>query len=118
VSSRRCPRAGASIFGTSSVDRNLEGSPCSERAVEEAIELSAALRSEIRFLHVVDQILDVLMRDFAEFALQLRNKQGSTPEQMRLCRAMLKKPAADQRRTDVVWTNHVLALDHAYEMNA
>jgi len=32
----------------------IDGSPCSERAVEEAIELSAALRSEIRFLHVVD----------------------------------------------------------------
>jgi len=67
---------------------------------------------------VVDQIFDVLVRDFAEFALQLHNKQGSTPEQMRLCLAMLREPVADQRRTDAVWTRHVLALDNAYEMNA
>ncbi len=67
---------------------------------------------------VVDQIFDVLVRDFAEFALQLHNKQASTPEQMRLCMQMLKKPVQDQRRTDAVWTGHVLALDQAYEMNA
>ncbi len=67
---------------------------------------------------VVDQIFDVLVRDFAEFALQLHNKQASTPDQMRLCLAMLKKPAQDQRRTDAVWTKHVLALDHTYEMPA
>ena len=33
---------------------SIDGSPCSERAGEEAIELSAALRSEIRILHVAD----------------------------------------------------------------
>jgi hypothetical protein len=31
---------------------------------------------------------------------------------------MLKKPVRDERRTDAVWTGHVLGLDHAYEMNA
>ena len=67
---------------------------------------------------VVDHIFDVLVRDFSEFALQLHNKQATTPEQMRSCLAMLKKPVQDQRRADSVWTKHVLALDHAYEMNA
>jgi acyl-CoA dehydrogenase len=67
---------------------------------------------------VVDQIFDCLVRDFAEFALQLYNKPSSTAEQMRLCLQLIKKPAHDARRYDAVWTEHVLALDHAYEMNA
>ena len=67
---------------------------------------------------VVDQIFDVLIRDFADFALQLHNKAGSTPEQMTLCLAMIRKPVVDERRTDAVWNEYVLKLDGAYEMNA
>ncbi len=67
---------------------------------------------------VIDQIFDFLVRDFSEFALQLHNKPNSTPEQMRLCLQMIKKPAGDARRYDAVWKEHVLALDGAYEMKA
>ena len=67
---------------------------------------------------LVDQIFDFLVRDFAECALQLHNKASSTPEQMRHCLAMIAKPAFDERRYDAVWTERVLALDGAYEMNA
>ncbi len=67
---------------------------------------------------VVDQIFDFLVRDFAECALQLHNKAGSTPEQMGFCLQMIKKPVADERRYDAVWNENVLALDGAYEMNA
>src|SRR6185436_15085265 len=42
---------------------------------------------------VVDQIFDFMVRDFAEFALQLHNKSSSTPEQMRQCLRMIAKPA-------------------------
>jgi acyl-CoA dehydrogenase len=66
---------------------------------------------------VVDQIFDFLVRDFSEFALQLHNKASSTEEQMRQCLRMIAKPATDERRYDAVWTEHVLALDGAYEMN-
>jgi acyl-CoA dehydrogenase len=66
---------------------------------------------------LVDQIFDFLVRDFAEFALQLHSKANSTPEQMRFCLQMIKKPAQDARRYDAVW-ECVLALDGAYEMNA
>jgi len=58
------------------------------------------------------------VRDFAECALQLHSKASSTPEQMRHCREMIAKPAADERRYDAVWTERVLVLDGAYEMNA
>jgi hypothetical protein len=59
-----------------------------------------------------------MVRDFAEFALQLHNKEGSTPEQMRHCLRMIAKPVADRRRYVAAWTNYVLALDGAYAMNA
>ena len=66
---------------------------------------------------IVDQIFDFMVRDFSACALQLHNKAASTPEQMRHCLAMIAKPLADDRRTDTVWREHVLALDGAYEMN-
>jgi acyl-CoA dehydrogenase len=66
---------------------------------------------------VVDQIFDFLVRDFAEFALQLYSKPSSTAEQLRWCLQIIKKPVHDARRYDVVW-GRVLALDGAYEMNA
>ncbi len=66
---------------------------------------------------LVDQIFDFMVRDFSEFALQLYNKPSSTPEQMRFCLQMIKKPLQDERRYDAVWAR-VLALDGAYEMNA
>ena len=67
-------------------------------------------------LPVVDQIFDFMVRDFAEFALQLHNKASSTPEQMQHCLRMIAKPVADDRRYDTVWNEHVLALAGAYEM--
>jgi acyl-CoA dehydrogenase len=66
---------------------------------------------------VVDQIFDFLVRDFADFALQLYSKAASTPEQMQHCLRMIAKPAGDERRYDTVWNDHVLALDGAYAMN-
>ena len=65
---------------------------------------------------LVDQIFDFMVRDFSEFALQLYSKGSSTPEQMRCCLQMIKKPAQDDRRYDAVWSR-VLALDGAYEMS-
>jgi len=65
---------------------------------------------------LVDQIFDVLVRDFAEFALQLHAKASTTPEQMAHCLRLIAKPIADPRRYDAVWKD-VLALDGAYEMN-
>jgi len=66
---------------------------------------------------LVDQIFDFLVRDFSEFAVQLHSKASSTPEQMRLCLQMIKKPTEEGHRYDTVWAR-VLALDGAYEMNA
>lgn len=66
---------------------------------------------------VVDQIFDILVRDFSEYALGLHNKPSSTSEQMRLATQMIRKPVHDERRYDAVWQQQVLALDGAYEMH-
>jgi len=67
---------------------------------------------------LVDQIFDFLVRDFAEFALQLYSKPSSTAEQMVQCLEMIEKPVPDGRRYDAVWNRNVLALDGAYEMRS
>jgi len=66
---------------------------------------------------LVDQIFDVLVRDFSAFAVQLHGKRSSTPAQMAHCMDMIKKPAEDLKRYERVWTEHVYALKGAYEMN-
>jgi len=65
---------------------------------------------------VIDQIFDVLVRDFSRFAVQLYGKPTSTPEQMACCIRMIRKPAVDDARYQRVWSEHVYALNGAYEM--
>jgi acyl-CoA dehydrogenase len=66
---------------------------------------------------LVDQIFDVLVRDFSKFAVQLFGKPSSTPAQVEHCLAMIRKPVVDEARYDRVWQEHVYALRDAYEMN-
>lgn len=68
--------------------------------------------------HLVDQMLDCLVRDLSQFALQLYGKPGTTPQQMEHCLKMIQRPAFDERRYQDVWLNHVYALRDEYEMNA
>jgi acyl-CoA dehydrogenase len=66
---------------------------------------------------VVDQIFDVLVRDFSRFALQLYSKPSSSAAQMDYCLKMIRKPAVDDVRYHRVWNDHVYALKDQYEMN-
>jgi acyl-CoA dehydrogenase len=65
---------------------------------------------------VIDQIFDVLVRDFSKFALQLYSKPSSTPLQMEQCLKMLKKPVVDAARYPGVWESHVLKMKDQYSM--
>lgn len=65
---------------------------------------------------LVDQIFDVLARDFSEFSLELYQKPISTTEQMDLCLEMIRKPPRADERAARVFANHVLVLKDAYEM--
>jgi len=66
---------------------------------------------------VLDQIFDVLVRDFSKFALQLYSKTSSTTTQRLFCRRMIRKPVVDHARFERVWEGHVNALEGAYRMN-
>ena len=65
---------------------------------------------------LVDQIFDVLVRDFARFATQLHAKPSSTAAQMACCLRLIQKPVFDERRYQHIWRDHVHALKGAYEM--
>jgi len=66
---------------------------------------------------VIDQIFDVLVRDFSKYALQLYSKTSSTREQMDLCMKMIRKPVVDTARFDRVLENQIYSLKGQYRMN-
>ncbi len=66
---------------------------------------------------LVNQIFDVLVRDFSRQAVELHGKPTSTPLQMEHCLRMVRKPVADPAATAQVWKVHVLPLADRYQMN-
>ena len=66
---------------------------------------------------LVDQIFDVLVRDFSRFAVQLHGKPSTTEAQADHCLKMIRRPAADAARSERIWLEHVYALRDAYAMN-
>ncbi|MCF8075914.1 MAG: acyl-CoA/acyl-ACP dehydrogenase [Desulfotignum sp.] len=65
---------------------------------------------------LLEQIFDVMIRDFSEFALKLYAKSVTTQTQMNFCMNMIKKPATDTDRFNRIWETHVLALKDTYAM--
>jgi acyl-CoA dehydrogenase len=66
---------------------------------------------------LVDQIFDVLVRDFSRHAVELHGRRASNERQMAFALRMVRKPAEDARRYERVWNEMVLPLRDAYEMN-
>ena len=66
---------------------------------------------------LLEQIFDVMERDFSKFALQLYSKPSSTRKQMEICLKMIMKPVTDTARFERIWKEHVYALKGAYRMN-
>ncbi len=66
---------------------------------------------------LLDQIFDVLIRDFSKFALQIYGKSGTSEKQMALCMRMIQKPIAGKERFLNIWGNYVYSLKDTYEMN-
>jgi acyl-CoA dehydrogenase len=65
---------------------------------------------------LLEQIFDVMIRDFSEFALKLYAKSVTTQTQMDFCMAMIQKPVTDTARFDRIWETHVMALKDTYDM--
>ncbi|MCP3891206.1 MAG: acyl-CoA dehydrogenase [Desulfobulbaceae bacterium] len=66
---------------------------------------------------VIDQIFDVMIRDFSKFALQLYTKGSATLLQQNICKRMIKRPVVDGERFKYVWERYVYSMKDGYEMN-
>ena len=64
----------------------------------------------------LDQIFDVMIRDFSAYAAELHGKTSSTEAQQEWARGAITKPVVDQARFDSVWEK-TRALAGGYEMN-
>lgn len=64
---------------------------------------------------VVDQVFDVLVRDFSAWAVSLHGKASSTGAQQEWALGAVRKPVVDRERFERVW-ERVAALSGAYEM--
>ena len=67
--------------------------------------------------NLLDQVFDVIVRDFSRYALQLYGKSVTSWRQQRLLRLMIRRPVVDNARFDKVWNEHVISLQGAYTMN-
>ena len=63
----------------------------------------------------LDQIFDVLIRDFSGYATQLHGKASATEAQAEWARGAITRPVVDGERTEAVWQK-VRALAGRYEM--
>ena len=63
----------------------------------------------------LDQIFDVLVRDFSAYAVELHGKTSATPAQADWARAAITRPVVDGERFDSVFTT-VRGLAGQYEM--
>lgn len=66
---------------------------------------------------MLEQIFDVLIRDFSKFALQLSLKTGTTKLQIALLKRMIKRPVHHAKSYDEVFSR-VMALRDGYEMES
>jgi acyl-CoA dehydrogenase len=64
---------------------------------------------------VLDQVFDVLVRDFSAYAVALHGKASSTEAQQAWAIGQVRKPIVDRARFDRVWSK-VAALSGVYEM--
>ena len=64
---------------------------------------------------LVDQIFEVQIRDFSQYAVALHGKSSSTTAQQDWALAAVRRPLTDSHRFDRVWEK-VRAYDGAYEM--
>lgn len=66
---------------------------------------------------IIEQIFDVMIRDFSKFALQLSAKSSATLIQQKICERMIKRPYVDNARYQRMWDNYVNITKDQYEMN-
>jgi acyl-CoA dehydrogenase len=67
---------------------------------------------------LIDQVFDVMVRDFSRHALALYSCKATTPDQGDRALELIRRPAHDLVRFAAVWRGSILPLVDAYRMNA
>ena len=65
---------------------------------------------------LIDQIFDVMIRDFSGFAVEIHTKPSSTDKQKQLALLMINAPVPDPERFVRIWEKDVYALKDQYKM--
>jgi acyl-CoA dehydrogenase len=66
---------------------------------------------------LIDQIFDVMIRDFSKYALLLYTKGSTSLIQQKICKRMLKRPVVNKERFNYIWETYAYTLKDQYEMN-
>ncbi|SHO51804.1 acyl-CoA dehydrogenase [Desulfopila aestuarii] len=66
---------------------------------------------------LIDQIFEVMIRDFSKFALQLYTKGSTSYIQQKICTRMVKRPAVNKKQLDHLWETYVYSMKDQYTMN-
>jgi acyl-CoA dehydrogenase len=67
---------------------------------------------------IVNQVFDFMVRDFAQFAMQVYGNHGSKDAQRAYCaKIMLSKAAPNPQQYERVWEQYVSVLSGEYAMN-
>jgi acyl-CoA dehydrogenase len=64
---------------------------------------------------MVDQIFDLLVKDFSKFALEIYGKPSTSDKQMEYFMKMMRKPQPNAARNEKIW-QEVIALKDTYAM--
>lgn len=67
---------------------------------------------------LIDQMFDLLIRDFSKFALQLAQKPSATLLQQEITKRMIQRPSVNAERNQAIWENYAYALKDQFEMKA
>ena len=67
---------------------------------------------------LIDQVFDMMIRDFSKFALQLYTKGNTTLIQQTLCKRMVRRPVENKKRFAYVWKTYVDHMKDSYEMDS
>lgn len=65
--------------------------------------------------YLLDQIFDLMVRDFSRYALQMYSKQSTTEKQQEILLRMIMKPHVDRERYEAI-IKEVYSLNGRYEM--
>lgn len=66
---------------------------------------------------LIDQIFNLLIRDFSQYALTQITSADNTDDQEMYLQKMIMKPSLDPKREMRIWEEHVAVLNGAYVMN-